>query len=180
MQYQFLLDNLHHSDQIQNNLTGLGIPESHVHFVTERSEDYAGHQVHEASIIEERDIIHSSIQGAMMGLVVGMITSAGMTFFAPLAWQPGLVNIVFTLLLCIGFGGWIGGLYGISHRNYRINKFEGELQKGKAVMLVYSDKSHLAEMKKLIETQYPDAKYMGQESAFDNPFRAVKTAELTH
>jgi hypothetical protein len=180
MQYQFLLDNLSHSDQIQDNLAGLGIPDSRVHFVTERSEDFAGHHIHEASIMEERDLLHSSVQGAILGLLMGALVNVGVNVSAPFGWQPDVINIVFIFMLFIAFGGWIGGLYGISHRNYRISKFEGELQKGKAIMLIYSDDDHFEQMKTLIESQYPEAKFVGTESNFDNPLRTERVAALTH
>ncbi|MDN4503369.1 hypothetical protein QX776_13235 [Alteromonadaceae bacterium BrNp21-10] len=180
MQYQFLLDNLNHSDQIQDELVEQGISVDNIHFVSERSQDFAGHHVHEASIIEERDVVHSGVRGAIVGAVLGMAVSVGVYYLQPYGWQIEMLNVILIELLMIGFGGWIGGLFGISHRNYRISAFEPELQKGKAIMLVYAAKDVGERLQQMIESTHKDAKYLGVNAEFDNPLRSGKTAELMH
>ncbi len=178
MQYKFLLNNLSESDQLQEELGTVGIREDDVHFVSERSADFAGHTVNEASILEERDLIHSTVRGGFVGLVAG----AGISFLVhsiqPYGWDVQPINMFLILLLTSGFGGWMGGLYGISHRNYRLGQYEDDLRQGKAIMLVYADEEHALKAKEIIAEQHPDAKFLGEDSNFDNPLKASKLAEI--
>lgn len=178
MQYKFLLNNLSESDQLQEELGTVGISDADVHFISERSEDFAGHSVHEASILEERDIIHSTVRGGFAGIIAGACISFLVHSFQPYGWDVQPINMFLIILLTTGFGGWMGGLYGISHRNYRLSNYEEELQNGKAIMLVYTDEEHASMAKKLIEEQHPETKYLGKDSNYDNPLKSAKTAEL--
>lgn len=178
MQYKFLLQNMSESDQLQAELATVGIHDDDIHFVTERADDFAGHNVHAASIFEERDLIHSSIRGAIVGVFLGSIVSLFTYAFQPYGWDVQPINIALLILLFTGFGGWIGGLFGISHRNYRISQYEDELQEGKAIMLVYTDNEHAREARRIVEFYHPEAQYLGQDSSFDNPFKSQKMAEL--
>lgn len=180
MQHKFLLNNLDHSDELQSELGGLGIHENDIHFVSEVSQDFAGHHIHEASIIEERDLVHSSIRGAMVGSVIGVVANISLFIIQPYGWQIEMLNMVLILLLTTGFGGWMGGLIGISHRNYRLSKYEDELKHGKAIMLVYTDDEHAEEAQRVIQRNHPDTKYLGKDTTFDNPLRNDKIEELEH
>ena len=178
MEHQFLLKNLDECDQLQNELGDIGISANDIHFVTETSSDYAGHQVHEASIIEETDMLHSSIRGAVYGLITGVLVNIAVYYSQPFGWQMGLINMIFMLLLCVGFGGWMGGLIGIMHRNYRLSKYEPELQNGKAIMLVYTDDEHAKRAQTTIQKSHPDARYLGKCSTIDNPLENPKNLDL--
>src|SRR5690606_31906409 len=102
----------------QTEIVNLGVAADNIHFVSERSEDFAGHQVKEASIIEERDVVHKIVRGAIVGMLLGVVLSTAIYYFQPYGWEIKMMNSVFILFLMTGFGGWIGGLVGLSHRNY--------------------------------------------------------------
>lgn len=178
MQHQFLLNNLDQSDSLRVNLAQLGIEDSDIHFVTERPSDHAGHLAHEASIFEERDIIHSSIRSATIGALVGLAVVITLFFIKPFGWEIQPINVIFMMLLFIGFGGWLGGLFGINHRNYRISRHEDELQHGKALMLVYTDDDHAGQVRSVVALTDADAEYLGEDSEFDNPLVNAKLTEL--
>lgn len=178
MQYQFLLNNLNHSDHIQANLVATGINESDIHFVTENNTDYAGHHVHEASIFEERDLVHSSVRFASVGAAIGILLSIIFYYTQPYGWQFGMINFVFMMALTMGFSGWLGGLFGIAHRNYRISNYENELKNGKAIMLVYTDEEHADKAKQIVCDSDSGSRYLGKDSAFDNPMKSQKLEEL--
>lgn len=180
MQHQFLLDNLDHSDQIQAKLMQNGIRESDIHFITETNKDYAGHHVHEASIFEERDLLHSAVRYGTVGFGVGLVLSLIFMVVQPMGWQFDWLNAIFMLALCSGFGGWLGGLSGIAHRNYRISQYENELKNGKAIMLVYTDDEHADKAKNVVEKTDNHARYLGRDTTFDNPFKNQKLEELEH
>ncbi len=178
MQHKFLLNGLAQSDTIQAELVNTGIHEQDIHFISENSADFAGHHVHEATPFEERDLVHSSLRMAAIGAVVGCIASAVIYMVQPYGWQINTLNVVMLLLLCIGFSGWIGGLVGISHRNYRLSKYENELKNGKAIMLVYTDDEHADKAKQIVNQQDARSRYLGKDSTFDNPLKNEKLEEL--
>lgn len=178
MQYQFLLNNLNNSDHLQSSLMATGIKDSDIHFVTENNKDYAGHHVHEASVFEERDILHSGFRFAGVGAAVGIVLSVFCYYVQPYGWQFGLSNFVFMMALTTGFGGWIGGLFGIAHRNYRISDYENDLKNGKAIMLVYTDEEHADKAKQIVQHTESGSRYLGKDTAFDNPMKSHKLEEL--
>lgn len=178
MQHQFLLNNLNNSDLIQENLVATGIHENDIHFVTEHNEDYAGHQIHEASIFEERDILHSAMRLASIGFAMGIVGSFVLAELQPYGWQLSALNFVFIIALFTGFFGWLGGLFGISHRNYRISRHESDLKNGKAIMLVYTDDEHADKAKQIVQTTESGAQYLGKDTTFDNPLKKQKLEEL--
>ncbi|XOV77714.1 MAG: hypothetical protein ACFHVJ_12240 [Aestuariibacter sp.] len=180
MLHKFLLNNLSNSDVLQSQLVATGIDENDIHFVSENSADFAGHHIHEASIFEERDLIHSSIRTATLGAAVGAVVNIGIYFIQPYGWQIELINVVLLMLLFIGFGGWIGGMIGISSRNYRLSKHEVDLKRGKAIMLVYTDDEHADKAKQIVTKTESGGRYLGKDSAIDNPLKNEKIEELEH
>lgn len=180
MLHKFLLNNLNNSDVLQSQLVATGINENDIHFVSENSADFAGHQIHEASIFEERDLIHSSVRTAALGAVIGMVVTTIIYFTQPYGWQMELINAILMMLLFIGFGGWIGGMVGISSRNYRLSKHEVDLKHGKAIMLVYTDDDHADQAKQIVTKTESQARYLGKDSAIDNPLINEKIEELEH
>ena len=180
MQYQFLLESLRSSDRITQTLARQGIKTDDVHFVSENKSDFSGHCVREASIFEERDVFHSGVRMAILGIAVAASVSAAVTVVQPYGWQPTLINYFFFCLLFGGFGAWIGGLSGISHRNYRLNEYQHELEEGHALMLVYTDEAHEQSMRNALATDFPDVQYLRKMSHYDNPLIKAKTVELDH
>lgn len=178
MQHKFLLNSLTLSDELQGNLVNAGIKEQDIHFVTENSADYAGHSIHEASLFEERDLIHSSIRSATVGAGIGVLAVLFVFFAKPYGWEIQLINVIFLMLLFTGFGGWIGGLSGISHRNYRLGRYESDLKNGKAIMLVYTDDEHADQAKQIVSRTDAGSRYLGKDSTFDNPLKNEKLEEL--
>ena len=179
MQHQFLLNNLRYSDELRVNLAQLGIGNQDIHFVTERPADYAGHAVQEASIFEERDLIHSSVRSAVVGGFIGISVIFAVYFLQPFGWQIQPFNMVFMMMLFVGFGGWLGGLFGINHRNYRISQHEDALREGKALMLVYTDDNRAKQVRTLVSLTDTTSTYLGEDSEIDNPLvKGNKLAEL--
>lgn len=99
-------------------------------------------------------------------------------YVQPYGWQFGLSNFAFMMALTIGFGGWIGGLFGIAHRNYRISDYENDLKNGKAIMLVYTDEEHADKAKQIVQHTESGSRYLGKDTAFDNPMKSHKLEEL--
>ena len=178
MQLKFLLNNLGESDELQRELMGLGIPDRDIHFLSERHGDFAGHKINEASILEERDVVHSIAQGGFLGVLAGVAVTLGIHVFQFWEWQLQAINVVFLMALFIGFGAWLGGLFGISHRNYRLSQYESELQQGKAIMLLYTKGEQAQRARTLVERRHPKAVFLGEDSNYDNPFKHTRLAEL--
>jgi hypothetical protein len=148
--------------------------------VSEKKSDFSGHCVREASIFEERDVFHSGIRMAFLGIGVALAVSAVVSLVQPYGWQPTGINYFFFCLLFGGFGAWMGGLSGISHRNYRLNAYQDELEQGHALMLVYTDEAHEEPMRDVLAHDFPDVRFLRKMSHFDNPLIKARTEELNH
>lgn len=178
MQLKFLLNNLGESDDLQRELVAMGIPDRDIHFLSEQHHDFAGHKIHEASILEERDVVHSIARGGFLGALTGVVVTLGIHVFQFWDWQLQLINVIFLMALFIGFGAWLGGLFGMSHRNYRLSQYQPQLRQGKALMLLYTKGEQAQRARTLVESRHPQAKFLGEDSNYDNPFKHSRLVEL--
>lgn len=177
-QIQFLLDNLDESDDLQDDLARLGVAHNDVHFLTKHAEEFQHHHVHSASLFEERDIIHSGLRGAILGLFVSIFIIVLSAITEPWGWDIQLEHMILMGFFLTAFGGWLGGLYGIGHQNYRVAPYYQHLEDGKALMLVYSSSEKENSIRRTIESKHPLVRFLGSRETYDNPLVSGFSPEI--
>lgn len=177
IQVQFLLESMAECEDIDHDLEFVGINSDDIHYLSKNSQEFAGHNVHQASLFEERDILHSGLQGAIIGLIVGILLSILIKILQPLGWQAQWYNFVFITVLSTGFSTWLGGLIGIGYENYKITDFHQYLIKGKTLLMVYLRPTDEQKVLKMMSAKHPDVRYLATKEALDNPFNSAKLVE---
>lgn len=176
-QFQYLLRNLDDSEHISETLKEIGVESDHIHFLSRDTQGLAEHDVDGASLFEERDILHSGMQGAMWGFAVAVLVSTAAYVIQPLNWQLSVINVIMLVMLFTGFGSWLGGLVGLNHDNYKIGPYHQHLREGKAILLIYFYPEKGDTVAAAMNSHFPQAKLLAKHSSLDNPLVLAKLVE---
>lgn len=136
----FISDDLDDLERLEEDLEEWGIVTPQIHVLTLNDTDAANHHhLHQMTAFMKRDIVHSTLIGAGMGLVAAALAlliahAAGWTETA-----AGWVPFVFLAVILLGFFTWQGGLWGIQTSNVHFKRFEKALEDGKHVFFVDLD-----------------------------------------
>jgi len=133
----FVSDDLDDLERFEEELEATGFVTPQIHVLSLDDTAVASHnRLHSVVSLMRRDIIHSTLIGAGVGLCVSVLILlvahfAGWTQ-SPAGWLP----FVFLAVIALGFFTWEGGLWGIQQPNVHFKKFEGYLKAGRHVFFV--------------------------------------------
>ncbi len=121
----------------------LKIADRHIHVVSNDHNGLKKHHLHAASFIQKSDLVRGVEQGVLVGLVVSLFVFCIVAFGVP--WW-GLSAPLKQLIFVTAFigpllaGGSVGALVGLKHENHKINRFHLDLEFGRHLIMVDSDK----------------------------------------
>ena len=101
-----------------------------MHVVCNDPDSLTHNHLHEANLLEERDIIHSGEQGALIGGSGGLLISTVAGTLELLPFTFALPQVALLTIFCGLFGAWSGGLAGMAKPNYRLTPFRQPLEQG--------------------------------------------------
>lgn len=133
----FISNDLDDLERLEEELEAAGIVTPQIHVLTnDDSGAHHHHHLHQVVSLMKRDLVHSTLLGAVVGVCVSTLVLA-VAYFAgwtadPYGWLPWVFFAVIALGLCT----WIGGLRGIDIPNVHFNKFQRALDEGKHVFFV--------------------------------------------
>ncbi|NOQ63388.1 MAG: hypothetical protein GQ582_02610 [Methyloprofundus sp.] len=112
--------------------------------------------------------------GAIAGFAVGLI-AAGLVNITELFGSdiPNIAYYAITLFFTL-FGSWEGGLVGIATENKKIALFHEDLESGGYLLIIYTRKTAEDGLKKVMETQHPEAELAAIDLNFYNPLTTLK------
>jgi hypothetical protein len=139
LRHYFISDDLDDLEAFEEQLEEAGVSTPHIHVLSSDSDEQkvAAHEhLHEVQSLMKTDIIHSTIIGAVVGIVVALILLviayfAGWTESA-VGWMP----FIFLAIVMLGFCTWEGGLRGIQAPNYHFERFQTALSQGKFIFFI--------------------------------------------
>ncbi len=133
----FISTDLDDLERLEGDLEAAGVvtPQIHVLTLDDRGAENH-HHLHQVTSLMKKDIIHSTIVGAVIGLcmsalVLLVVYAAGWTESAA-GWLP----FIFLAIIVLGFFTWEGGLLGIETPNVHFKRFAAALESGKHVFFV--------------------------------------------
>lgn len=133
----FISSDLDDLERLERDLENAGIVTPQIHALTLDEGGADQHRdLHQVVSLMKRDIIHSTLLGAIIGLCAAILIlisayAAGWTESA-----AGWVPFVFLAIVILGFFTWEGGLLGIGEPNARFRRFRDALENGKHVFFV--------------------------------------------
>ena len=179
LRHYFVSNDLDDLEHFEEELEAGGVPTPQIHVLSLNDTDVENHHhLHEVFALMKRDIIHSTVIGAIIGalaavLVLVIANLAGWTDTA-----AGSMPFVFLAIVVLGFCTWEGGLFGIQTLNHHFTKFEDTLNAGKHVFFVDLEPEQEPVLARVVK-DHPHAEMAGTGAAAPH-WIAVWQRRLTH
>lgn len=172
--FYYLSPTIKECADIAEDLHEVGISDWYIHVVSKNESELTQKHIQSANYIETLDLYHSSILGGLIGFSAGMllITLLHITgvFSDNLPWW---VNVIFVGVITL-FGIWEGGLWGVDTENKKLQPFHDDIESGKHLILIYTDKEHESAVKKVMNERHKEAKLAAVDRHFFSPFSKLK------
>lgn len=161
----YLMDKLDTAEAMAATLAALNIREDGYYIVSRDRDGVRRHHLHDASVMDETDIIHSGERGALIGGLCGLVFAVWIAVVKPLGLTMGLGTFLFVSCLIGCFGAWVGGMVGISHDNYKLAPFHNAIAGGKYLMVInVREAAHAREIKTAMHHSHPDAVFEAEDA----------------
>lgn len=164
-----IADDLQTTKQIAKDLQAVGIGPSHFHVWSHNDAGLVKHNIHSINPVQQRDIIHSGEQGAILGFLGGLILLVGLLLFNPFETRIGLGIAFAAMVLVTMFGAWVGGFVGINHDNYKIAQFREKIDSGKYLLIVTVQVNRIREVMDILEAYRESADIEGMGDTAIHP-----------
>jgi len=137
--YYFIGDNLDELEAFENELETRGLNQLQIHVLSHHDADVSQRHLHEVFDFLRKDVIHSGLFGALLGLIAFALVIAVVHLTGLAQTAAGWVPYLFLALVLFGFCMWEGGLRGIQEPNRHFLRFQEALRNGKHVLFVDFD-----------------------------------------
>jgi hypothetical protein len=133
--HYYIGDDLAHLEGIERELESAGISKPQIHVLSHNDAEVTHRNLNEVEPLLRKDVVHSTEQGA----IVGAVGACGVLL---LWWLSGLsesyswIPAIFLAVVVLGFCTWEGGLIGIQRPHMDFQRFQGELKRGRHILLV--------------------------------------------
>lgn len=172
----YLTSSLNSVERISDNLHQAGITDWNFHV---HSKDEAGlnkHHVHSANYIQKMDIVRYSERGGMLGLLLSLLACAYMMTAQPFGANIDSLAYIAIFAFFTLFSAWAGGMVGMMKENQKLAQFHDAIEAGKHLLLVDVKAEQAEEVRQLMTTKHPEARFMREGSTFINPFKFAQPA----
>jgi hypothetical protein len=158
--YYYIDDSLDELEVVEKELESAGIPTEQIHVLSQSDGEVAMHKLHSVTSIMKKDLVHSTIIGAIVGVCLSALVLLG-TWLTGLHLDYTWVPFIFLAIVVLGFSAWEGGLWGIQEPNHHFKRFQDELEQGKHVLFVDID-SKDSDTLKAIAQSHPRLQSVGK------------------
>ncbi|MDH3641741.1 MAG: hypothetical protein OES38_06575 [Gammaproteobacteria bacterium] len=135
MQRHFVIsDDLDDLEHLEEELEAQGVPTPQIHVFTLDDTGAENHvHLHDVQSLMKRDVVHSLIIGAIIGVIVSASVLAATALFNWHDSAAGWMPFIFLAIIALGFCTWEGGLFGVQTLNHHFKKFKTRLEEGNHV-----------------------------------------------
>lgn len=166
----YLSDDIDSTRKIADDIHEIGVTDWHFTVYCQDENKDKIKRTQRAGPLLQMDVVHSAERGALLGAAFGIIT--GGVFW--LLDTPGYpVDIdkfgVIASLSCL-IGITLGGVAGLSQRNYKIAPYAEAIENGQQLIMIDVDKAQQHDVETLME-QHDHATKVGEGSTISNPFK---------
>ncbi|WP_144392600.1 hypothetical protein [Pleionea sediminis] len=166
----FVADNIEATEKLAHNLITLKDLVWQYHVISKDESGLINRSVRSAHFWHKTDVIRQAEQGALIGIIIGII---GAGFYAainpqhlPLPLTSWLISIFMPMFLF----AWIGAVIGSRMQHYQLNQFEDELNYGGYIVIVDVPKENVDMVHQFIVSRSTELRQLGTMSAIPIPF----------
>jgi hypothetical protein len=162
--HYFISDNLDDLEAVEEELERRGITTLQIHVLSERDADVEHHKLHEVMSFMKKDVVHSALLGAAIGIILCVLFLSVMHVAGYTQSAAGWIPFLFVGIVLVGFCTWEGGLRGIQEPNHHFRRFQKTLQDGRHVFFVDVDRGEVAALNQVVAS-HPGLEAAGIERA---------------
>lgn len=166
----YVSDDLATTRAISETLHQEGVTDWHFHVVARDEGGLYRHHVHSATPIQQLDVVHTGERYAIVGALIGLVAGVVAYLSSEL---PAYAVIMFAGLAGM-FGGWLGGMVGLSRENYKLEPFHKEIEAGRYLIMVDVRPDSRARVREIMNMGFPRVRYCGKDTTFINPFKSPR------
>jgi hypothetical protein len=160
----YLMDRLDTATAVTGTLRELNVGSEGYYIVSKDHDGLHRRNLHDASVLEETDLIHSGVRGAIIGGLAGLLFALWMVMVEPFGLTLSLLGFLLVALFVGHFGAWVGGMVGLSHESYRLTPFHDAIARGKYLMVVNVREPFQARrIKEVLHQRHPDAVFEAED-----------------
>lgn len=130
--------------------------------------------------LAQSDIVHSGEQGALFGLLAGVMVGGLLAVIDPMGLDLGFMPFLFVSILFTLFGSWLGGLIGASSDNYQLEQFHSKVDAGQYVLQLDLAQSIADKVVSDLKQGAPKLSYAAEADAWNNPLRGSFFKHTSH
>lgn len=161
----FLIEELDTAEAMAQTLKSLNIDADGYYIVSRDRDGLRRHHLHDVSVINETDLIHTGERGVLMGGICGLLFALWIAVMKPLGLFMTLWSFLFVSVLIGCFGAWVGGMVGISHENYKLMPFHDAIAQGKYLMVIsVREVAKAREVRQVMHRRHPDALFEAEDA----------------
>lgn len=166
----YLVSDLHRTKEITSHLKGMGVGSSNLYVWSNDVTGLKEQDINPVGFVDKLDIVHSGEQGAILGLIFGVLFCVGIAIFEPFSVDVGWAVAGLVVILMTLFGAWVGGMIGTSVDNYKLSKFHNKIDQGKHLVVVEVGQKNEGLVKTMMARHHQDATLEGVDTTSVNPW----------
>lgn len=170
----YLAPNLVSTHEISDDLHDVGINDWLLHVISRDEEGLKKEKLHSSNWLETTDLLRDGFIGANLGFIGGVLLAGALMFFEPFGPNIPGVALFFLVAVATLFGAWAGGLVGFDSENRKIRRFHDDIEEGEFLILIYAPKGKGEAIKAMMAERHPEARHVGTDRHFINPFSRVE------
>ncbi len=167
----YLAEDLETTESISARLHAAGITDWNFHVLAKDATGLYTHHIHSALAHHQKDIIRTGEIGAIYGGLGGLAVAAGVFALGLFAWLSSWVDVLIWGLVGALFGGMMGIRRGSKRDHFRLEAFHDDIERGAYLIMVDVRKEDKARIRELMNMEFADVAYRGNESTFVRPFK---------
>ena len=172
--FYYLSPTLADTEHVTDDLHASGVDDWFIHIISKNEEGLSRRRLHSSNYLETLDVIRNGLIGVALGFVAGLIFAWLFSVFEPFGPDVPLIAYIGIVFLVTCFGAWEGGLIGISSENKKLHRFHDDIEAGRYLILVYARRNKEDDIHAMMTRLHPEARLVGTDSRFYNPFSEPK------
>ena len=165
LRHYFISHNLDDLEVLEEQLEAAGVSTPQIHVLSREDAEVEHHQhLHEVQSFMKRDIVHSTLRGAVVGLCAFLLVPSVAYYAGWTDTAVGWLPFIFLAVVLLGFSTWVGGLLGIEKPNHNFVRFEQALSDGKHIFFVDLEPQQEAVLEKVLKS-HPQVETAGTGSS---------------
>lgn len=162
----YLMGKLDTATAVAQTLREFNIDDNGYYIVSKDHDGLKRRKLHDASVLDETDLIHSGLRGALIGGLAGLLFALWFVLVEPFGLTLNLWGFLLLALFVGHFGAWVGGMVGLSHESYKLTPFHDAIARGKYLMVInLREPSKARKLKEVIHSRHPDAVFEAEDDS---------------